>query len=264
MPQPATTVISLHWSKRVPLEKVKRLYESDARGQTDESLLIEVGHGIYSRCMDLLEYWSACEGVVTCRNCGRVIKRKRLEDRSEVLKCRCGWQLTWGEYIKKSMGHQLGPSDVHLLVSRFIEQWPKTKTAAEKMLLIDWIIHQFHIKTIGMGNTFGANVLAANPLEVFDFLNALAYGDAQPHQTVMREMQARWERARMICWVSKPKLQVLGKKLGVKGYRAMDYERLVEAILKVAPDQFDDVDALLDDLTGGLRSQTLDEKQTEN
>jgi hypothetical protein len=41
----------------------------------------------------------------------------------------------------------------------------------------------------------------------------------------------------------------------------MDYETLVEAIIKVAPDQFDDIDAVLDDLTHGLRHETLGEKQ---
>lgn len=252
---------SLNWSKRVPLEKVKRLYESDAQGRLDESLLDAVGHGIYARCADLLEYWSACEGIVTCRNCGRAIKRRRQEDKAEVLKCRCGWRLAWGDYLKKSTGHQLGASNVHLLVSRFIERWSQCRTAHDKMLLIDWIIHQFHVKTTGMGNTFGANVLAANPAEVFKFLEALAYGDAEPHQATMQEMQTKWEQARTTCWVSKPKLLALAQGLRIKDYSRMDYETLVAAIIQVAPDQFNDIDVLLDDLTEGLRQKTLDRKQ---
>jgi len=42
-------------SRRVPRHKIRRLYESDARGMLDEELLDDVGYGIYARCQDIIE-----------------------------------------------------------------------------------------------------------------------------------------------------------------------------------------------------------------
>lgn len=90
---------SLNWSKRVPLEKIKRLYASDARGLLDSELLDQVGHDLYRRCSDIFEFWRACNGEVTCRQCGQILKRRghvadTKGDLKETLRCRCGWRLT--------------------------------------------------------------------------------------------------------------------------------------------------------------------------
>jgi|GEM_PF-6944285 len=67
---------SLNWSKRVPLETIKRLYASDARGLLDDDLLDQAGQGLFARCSDILEFWRARNGEVTCRQCGRTIRRR--------------------------------------------------------------------------------------------------------------------------------------------------------------------------------------------
>ena len=43
-------------SRRVPRHKIRRLYESDARGMLDEELLDDVGYGIYARCQDIIDF----------------------------------------------------------------------------------------------------------------------------------------------------------------------------------------------------------------
>ena len=153
---------SLNWSKRVPLERIKRLYLSDAHGLLDTELLDQIGHNLYSRCSDIFEFWRACNGEVTCRHCGRTIRRRghitdAKGDLTELLRCRCGWQIAWGDYLRRSQGHQLGASDVQLLVQHFMAHWPKCKTSQDKLLLIDWLIHQFHIKMVGERATIHLN-----------------------------------------------------------------------------------------------------------
>lgn len=252
-----TIVTSLHWSKRVPLDKIKRLYEGDAAGLLDVELLDDVGHGLFARCCDIREYLCACGGDVACRNCGRAVKRRR-DDRSEVLCCRCGWQITWGDYLKKSEGHQLGASNVGALVEHFIARWPKARSSTDKLLMIDWLIHQFHVKRVGMGNPFGVNVLAGGYQEVLDFLDALAYGHNAPHQDELRRVQTTWRRARNTCLVRKSDLIRVAQSLGIRGIHTMTYDALAEAIVQAAPNQFKAIDDLLNVLTKGLREKTFD------
>jgi hypothetical protein len=240
----------------VPLDKIKRLYDSDAAGMLDGELLDEVGHGFYARCSDIHEFWRACAGEVACRNCGRVIKRRR-DNRSEVLRCRCGWRMAWGDYLKKSEGHQLGASNVEMLVEHFIERWPKAQSSADKLLLIDWLIHQFHVKLVGMGNPFGVNVLSGGYEEVLDFLDTLAYGDSASYQDELREVQTTWQRARKVCYIRKPDLISIAKSLGIRESRTMTYDALAEAIILAAPGQFQNVDDLLNTLTKELRAKTI-------
>jgi hypothetical protein len=253
---------NLNWSKRVPLEKIKRLYASDAEGLLDVDLLDEVGHALFARCSDIHEFWRARNGEVVCRQCGRTLRRRghvlnAKGDLAERLQCQCGWQLSWGEYLRRSEGHQLGASDVQLLVQHFMQRWPACAKPQDKLLLIDWLIHQFHVKLIGMGNLFGVNMLAGGPQEVLDFLNSLAYGDAAPHQHQLRETQQAWQRAREICRNNKTDLVQIGKRLGIKDATRLHYDALADAILRAAPDEFRDIDALLDALTDGLRKRTL-------
>lgn len=259
---PKHVALAMNWSKRVPLEKIKRLYHSDAQGMLDDALLDEVGHGLYMRCCDIREFKRACAGEVTCRNCGHQLCRRGIAvrpqgDLSEVLKCRCGWQMTWGDYLKKSQGNQLGASDVELLVEHFIGQWPQSKTPSDKLLLIDWLIHQFHVKIVGMGNLFGVNMLSGSAQEVFDFLNTLAYGDNAPHQKQMRGTQALWQQARELCRNNKPDLIATAKALGISGARTMTYDALFEAIIQASPNHSERIDDLLEALTKGLRKKTI-------
>src|SRR5689334_11807084 len=40
----------LRWEPRVPGHRIRRLYETDARGIRDEALLDDVAYALYSRC----------------------------------------------------------------------------------------------------------------------------------------------------------------------------------------------------------------------
>lgn len=54
----------IHWSRRVPRHKVRRLYESDARGMLDEDLLEDVGFRIFVRCQAVVDVTEASKGGV--------------------------------------------------------------------------------------------------------------------------------------------------------------------------------------------------------
>jgi hypothetical protein len=57
------------WNPKVPQAKIRRLYETDARGIVDEELINEVGIALYARCQSILLLRGA---RVQCPHCDHV------------------------------------------------------------------------------------------------------------------------------------------------------------------------------------------------
>ncbi len=196
----------MRWSPRVPAHKVRRLYESDAQGMLDEELLDEVGYGILARCHDIVDVSEAEKGRVKCRNCGHTIVRREGERTSfvghgdvltggkgEVLRCeRCAWETTWGEYVRSLSGRNLHDGGVVHLFRAFGERWPAARSAQAKLLLIDSLIHEFHVVQKGLGRPVAVNVIEGTAREVAALLDGLACGAGST--AGLTETRAGWRR----------------------------------------------------------------------
>ncbi|MCL5999743.1 MAG: Rho termination factor N-terminal domain-containing protein [Chloroflexi bacterium] len=233
----------IQWAKRVPRHQVRRLYESDARGMLDEALLEEVGHGMYARCADMFEVHEAREGRIKCRNCGTVILRhSRFWDKSEVLACeRCGWQVTWGAYYDSYTGERLLPGAAEEVFRRFVDQWPTAHTAAAKMLLIDWLIHEFHMNQGIAGRPVGENVIHGSAQQVSELIEHLAYGSGstaglqdQPTWAAQLNDPIRLFR-RSHAWAD---ILSIARELGIEGRSRMREDELVAEMMRIAPERF--------------------------
>ena len=139
-----------HWARRVSRRDIQRLYESDARGLLDEELLDQVHYAIYARVCDMFEVREAQQtGRVKCRACGAPIPqpyRMGTRNKNNVLKCdQCGWQVTCGEFYDSYTGGSMLPGSVADLFETYLARFPKARTPSDKMLLVDWLIHQFHV-----------------------------------------------------------------------------------------------------------------------
>ena len=89
----------VRWASRVNPSKIRRLYETDARGIVDEELIDEVGIALYSRCQSILEATEAHAGRVRCPRCRTAIEHPW--DKEAVLACpTCAWTVQWGAYLK--------------------------------------------------------------------------------------------------------------------------------------------------------------------
>src|SRR5262249_54966833 len=96
---PFTDGIRPQWHPRVPREKIRLLYENDARGLVDETLVDDVGIGLLLRCRSILIATEAHEGRARCPRCEGIIPHQWKKD--ETMLCSaCGWQTTWGAYFK--------------------------------------------------------------------------------------------------------------------------------------------------------------------
>jgi hypothetical protein len=213
----------------------------------DQDLLDDVGYGIYARCQALIDVVEAFGGWVKCRECGNVILRQGANvgpvgDKAEVLTCdRCAWQTTWGDYHHSLSGKSLHACGCEDLFASFVREWPAVRSPQQKMLLIDNLIHAFHIWDGGFGEELGApvarNVIAATGSAVTALINELAYGMGSTAglQETRQLWSTRLERKKGGLCTSD--LQAIARELGVRGRSRMRRAELQAAIERVAPDR---------------------------
>jgi hypothetical protein len=181
------------WAPRVTQREIRRLYEADAKGIYDEELLDEVGCGLLARCRSSIDAAEAVQGKARCPQCSCVVVHAGR--REEVLRCKCGWELTWGDYSKTIRHNQLlGAEPVLDQFRSFVQAFSAARTPQEKTILIDQLIHGFHwyYKTSAPTRPVAINLIEGRLSEVVAFLDDLSCGD---RSTVgVAENYARWDK----------------------------------------------------------------------
>jgi hypothetical protein len=186
------------WAARVAPEKIRKLYETDARGMVDEELLDEVAFALYARCESILTVTEAVRGSIKCPCCSHLCGRiKMLTGKSDdVLRCgECGWEMTWGAYHRSfQKQHLIGRGAVPAFQA-YVEQFPRARSPQEKMLLIDRLIHAIHKEYASTPQWPAAfNLIEGNVTTAVQLLDGLAYGPSSTPGT--REVKADWYRIR--------------------------------------------------------------------
>ena len=164
------------WSPKVPRQHFIRLYKSDVRMIINSELLDNVGFMLYARCLQAKE---ECElsktGKLKCHNCKTIITSPP----NGLIVCDCGYSYIFREYMRSFNKNQMPYGAANPFFFKFIEEWPKKKTDNEKMMLIDWVIHQCHLNMLsGVKRNFaGINLIQGNRKQITALINDLAYGD---------------------------------------------------------------------------------------
>jgi hypothetical protein len=155
----------VRWASKVAPEKIRRLYEADAAGLGDEELLDEVGCGLYVRCVSILEVTEAALGRAKCHGCGGIIRHRA--GRDEGLRCEGGgWGASWRGCQRGYKGKQLFGGAALGAFRQFVEKYPTARTYAERMLLVDRLIHEFHWNLVrGSGEPRATRPAAANLID---------------------------------------------------------------------------------------------------
>jgi hypothetical protein len=191
------------WAPRVSLSKIRELYLQEARGTCNDELLDEVGFSLYSRCQSIFEFSEAVSGWVKCKRCAQqgntIILLRITQKPDELLHCpTCGWQVRWRVYLAESekVDGQLDAGHAGAAFQRYINVFPQSRSAEEKMLAIDRLIHEFHWILIKAGEEpephkpAGVNLLRGSATQVIDLLNDLTYGENTPPELL--EARAWW------------------------------------------------------------------------
>ncbi len=239
-----TEADKFHWAKRVSRRDIQRLYESDAQGLLDETLLDQIHYAIYARICDMFEVREAQQtGRVRCRNCGEYISEPYCmgsKNRNNLLKCvKCGWQVTCGEFYASYTGKSLLPGSVVDLFEAYLERFAQAKTPSEKMLLVDWLIHQFHVMQGVARMPVGENIIQGTNEEVRELIEQLASGPGStPGLSSLDDWQSiYYDPVRMFKQShSHSEVQKIAAQLGIKGRSQKSEDELIPEILRRAPE----------------------------
>jgi predicted RNA-binding Zn-ribbon protein involved in translation (DUF1610 family) len=140
----ARTAVLPQWAPRLPQHKLRRLYATDALGIVDDEAIDDVAWAFYARCDSIITVTDAEHGRVKCPTCGTMI-RCRHSSKTSLMACgQCGWQLTWGEYLATYQHRKLSGGSAIGAFQEYVRRLPLTSTPRERMLLIDWLVHQVH------------------------------------------------------------------------------------------------------------------------
>jgi ribosomal protein L37AE/L43A len=186
---------TVRWAPRVHPSKLRRLYELDAQGILDDDLINEVGYTLYSRSQSIFHVCDAMNGKVHCPQCDTIILR-HTDDPTQVVQCpNCGWEARWGDYSNAYRTQELGAIGAADILHDFMSQWEHVRTARDKMLLIDQLIHRWHWETarqrpkFGLGRPTGLNLIEGNKQQVLALLDTLSYGESS---TMSAQTKAAW------------------------------------------------------------------------
>ncbi len=179
------------WAPRVPQVKIRCLYKNDAQGILDETLVDDVGIGLYLRCKSILTVTEIyhCRRL-PCPACGTTIS---IEANPDTLRCdACGWHYPWEKYRDTFRHQKLDEGGAGEFFAEFIRNWERAATARERLLLIDRLIHRWHWEAQQedhiLGRPTGVNMIEGSRSQVIEFLNTLTYGpSSSPEALAMRD-----------------------------------------------------------------------------
>ncbi|MCL2773841.1 MAG: hypothetical protein FWD71_10875 [Oscillospiraceae bacterium] len=177
------------WAKKVPPEKIRRLYEQDAKGIYDEELADDVGISLYARVDSMIMVTSSNLGHPLCIECRTEIPNSWQKGFISVCP-NCGWTTDIFEYRATYKGQTLNGVGALPDLKEFAAKYPTAKTYAEKMRMIDFLIHSFHGSLSEMpSRPTATNVIEGSAGDVAKFIFDLAYGEGS---TVASEELDKW------------------------------------------------------------------------
>src|SRR5205085_3895495 len=101
------------------------------------------GIALLLRCRSILAATEAAAGRAPCPQCGEVIPHGGRKP--EVMTCGgCGWQTTWGAYLKTYQDKQLHGGGALFAFQAYVDTYEQAATPRERLLLIDRLVHAFH------------------------------------------------------------------------------------------------------------------------
>jgi hypothetical protein len=182
----------IRWAPRLRPQLLKRLYEADAQGIRDLELCDEVGMILYMRCHT---YLLVHRGEVACPVCHNVFKVRGLADWRDQSATHCpnedcAWFTTRATYRQSVHNHYASPGRALDAYRAFYERYPHARTYRAKILLIDQLIHQFHVdeKTGQAVKSVASRLFEGNKKAVVRFLDQLSAQDPDAKQAWRRTM----------------------------------------------------------------------------
>lgn len=161
-----------HWPAKLDIYKLKQLYMLDARRIQDNILVDEIGLTLYLRCIYGKEDMQRMEkSIIRCHNCSQ-----ELAGNSDFRQCRCGYQYSYKEYRRSYRKNNMPTGAASKVFEAFMTGWSLAKSYNEKMILIDTLLHEFHLSLISgaIHRPVAMNFIDGTRSQVESIINDLA------------------------------------------------------------------------------------------
>ena len=150
----------ISWSPKIRQTKIWQLYQNDALGAVDETLVEDVGLSLLHRCQSI---WLVTERKVECPRCGTIFQLsepdtwKMLPGVQVCPNPGCGWETTAEQWHDSWKHRDLLGAAAMQIVETYLHDYPRARKTEERMVCIDQLIHAFHIglQTGKAGRSFG-------------------------------------------------------------------------------------------------------------
>lgn len=161
------------WPDKLNINKLKQLYLLDSKGIQNEVLVDDIGLTLYLRCkygkedMELMERY-----LIRCHNCNSVI-----EGHDDFRECKCGYQYSYKEYRRNYRKNNMPTGAAAKIFEDYMQQWIRSQDYNSKMILIDKLLHEFHLSLISgaVHRPVAMNFIDGTRERVERIINELAY-----------------------------------------------------------------------------------------
>jgi hypothetical protein len=184
--------VARYWAPKVRMERIRLLYETDAKGVVDEDLIDDVGYALLARC-DTIR-------IVTERRCPKCDEKmpfggKTVETaRDAPVSCtNCGWTTTWAHYHRSYKGKRIHGGRAYPAFLRFIAEFGRRQPPRQRLMAIDRLIHAIHEASLTAPSATpgSVNLIEGKREDIVRFLDDLAYGDTATGSTSAWRRQFR-------------------------------------------------------------------------
>ena len=132
------------WPDKLDIYKLNKLYKLDAKGIHDEVLADEIGLTLYLRCQYGKDDMQRMEkNIIRCHGC-----HNELAGASDFRQCECGYQYSYREYRRSFRKNNMPTGAASKIFADYMKKWRVAKNYNEKIVLIDTLLHEFHLSLI--------------------------------------------------------------------------------------------------------------------
>lgn len=185
------------WAPRLRKTQIARLYETCGRGMLDKELIDDVGFSLLARAESILTASRARGGQAPCPRCKTSVEY--IGSGADMrLQCdACGWKCPWQAYAKTFKYKGLFAGGMQPFLEEFAQKFPKAKLPAERLILIDTLIHRYHWQaSSGTGRPGASGLIEGKISNIMPFLDSLSYGEKIPPEieATREEWREQWRK----------------------------------------------------------------------
>jgi Zn ribbon nucleic-acid-binding protein len=179
----------IRWAPKVTRARIWQLYQNDAAGTVDESLVENVGFSLWLRCQSIVQ---VSQHRVECPRCRTVFDMGAWgAAEPETVECptpECGWQVSRQEYHLSWRHRDLIGANALPEFQAYVAAYPAARSTQERMGCIDRLIHAFHwdLQQNLPNRSVANNLIEGSHLQVLALLDRLNEGNVAPDKAHWR------------------------------------------------------------------------------